>query len=107
MIHNGSVVYTVRLDESTQNMPERQVVNLSDRQAGASEGEDHNKADVLQRLLRCYAREEQLIKSHRYNVITGKEKRIMPLNYRGRTRDDIVMKQDEESAVIYFASLTF
>lgn len=44
MIHNGSVVYTVRLDESTQNMPERQVVNLSDRQAGASEGEDHNKA---------------------------------------------------------------
>lgn len=31
----------------------------------------------------------------------------MPLSYRGRKRDDIVMKQEEESAVIYFASLTF
>lgn len=44
MIHNGSVVYTVKLDESKQNMLERQVVNLSDRQAGASEREDHDRA---------------------------------------------------------------
>lgn len=41
MIHNGSVVYTVRLDESTQDTLERQVVNLWD---GAREREDHDKA---------------------------------------------------------------
>lgn len=58
-----------------QTIPERQDVNLSDRQTGASEREDHDKApgfvtskaDILQQLLRCY--EEQLIKSHRHNVI--------------------------------------
>lgn len=44
MIHNGSVVYTVRLDESTHNTLERHVVNLSDTQAGASARDDHNKA---------------------------------------------------------------
>lgn len=40
MIHNGSVVYTVRLDESTQDALERQVVNLWD---GAREREDHDQ----------------------------------------------------------------